>query len=288
MGRRKSPLIRAFTTREKNIKKIMFTMDVNVGLLHVARQMGFDAVVGHHPCGVELHQGEVYRRHIDLLVKSGVARETAVGAVGAVIDRFVRASENKRFRMLYSESPNKTVLEVDAAKILDLPLMNIHNLFDEMGRRILQEKLDAAAARDPEWTLADVLRLIEDLPEARYALDAYNIAPKLFMGEPERSPGRVVFAHGALSAPGADIVKCYWDNGIQTVVALHGEFETLERLKGMGGGNLVLTGHFLGDSLGMTPFIAALRRRGVAVTCVGGIIDCAGAARGASPPPPIR
>ena len=262
----------------KNIRRILFTLDVNVGLLHVARQLGFDAVVGHHPCGIELHQGEVYRRHIDLLVDNGVARETAVAAVGEAIDRFVRASENKRHRMLYSESPNKTVLEVDSARLLDLPLMNIHNLFDEAGRRILQQKLDAAAARNPEWRLADVLRLIGDLPEARCALKAYGLATKLFLGDPDRPAGRVVFAHGALSAPDADIVQCYWANGIETVVVLHGEFETLERLKRSGGGNLILTGHFVGDSLGMTPFIEALRERGVEVTCVGGIIDVAGGA----------
>jgi hypothetical protein len=41
-------------------------------------------------------------------------------------------------------------------------------------------------------------------------------------------------------------------------------------------GNLVLTGHFLGDSIGMTPFIRAIRQRGLEVACVGGIIDIQG------------
>lgn len=265
----------------KNIRRVLFTMDVNVGLLLMARQLGYDAVIGHHPCGVELDQGEEYRRHIDLLVSSGVPRKTAVAAVGEAVERFVRRSENKRYRMLYSESPNQTVLEVDSARLLDLPLMNIHNLFDEMGRRILQQKLDEAASRNPDWTLADVVRLIEALPEARQARNDYQLAPKCFLGDPHRAAGRVVFAHGALSAPNADIVRCYWQNGIETVVALHGDFDTLERLRQSGGGNLIFTGHFVGDSIGMTPFIAALRRRGVEVTCVGGIIDAAGDARGA-------
>lgn len=35
----------------------------------------------------------------------------------------------------------------------------------------------------------------------------------------------------------------------------------------------LLTGHFLGDSLGMTPFIRALREKGLEVVCMGGIID---------------
>ncbi len=34
-----------------------------------------------------------------------------------------------------------------------------------------------------------------------------------------------------------------------------------------------MTGHFLGDSIGMTPFIREVRKRGVAIACMGGIID---------------
>jgi hypothetical protein len=56
-------------------------------------------------------------------------------------------------------------------------------------------------------------------------------------------------------------------------VALHSEFEIIERLRKSGRGNLVLTGHFLGDSIGITPFINKLRERGQEVLCMGGIID---------------
>ena len=260
-----------------NIRKIIFTMDANVGLLHMAKQMGFDAVVCHHPCGVLLHQGEEYRKHIDLLVLHGVPLQTAMSTIGESIDRIVRAIENKRFRMLYYESPNKTVLEVDVAKLLGLPFMNIHNLFDEMGRRILQAKLDSAYEQAPDWRLKDVLNLVKELPEARYAMSEYGICSKIFLGDPHEPAGKVVFVHGALSSPHPEVIQCYWDNGFDTVIVLHSESENLKRLRAEGNGKLILTGHFLGDSLGMTPFISALRERGITVTCVGGIIDCAGA-----------
>ena len=261
----------------ENIRKIIFTMDANVGLLHMAKQIGFDAMVCHHPCGVLLHQGEEYRKHIDLLVLHGVPRQTAVAAVGESIDRIVRDIENKRFRMLYYESPNETILEVDAAKLIGLPFMNIHNLFDEMGRRILQAKLDSAHEQAKDWALDDVIELVKDFPEARYAIAEYGISPKIFLGNPEEPAGRVVFVHGALSSPHPEIIQCYWDNGFDTVIVLHSESENLERLRTKGTGKLILTGHFLGDSLGMTPFISALRKRGIAVTCTGGIIDFVGA-----------
>ena len=66
-----------------NIKRLIFTMDANVGLLHMAKSLGFDAVVCHHPCGVLPKRGEVFRRHIDLLEIHGVPRETSMAALGA-------------------------------------------------------------------------------------------------------------------------------------------------------------------------------------------------------------
>lgn len=256
-----------------NIERVILTMDVNVGLLHMAKQMGFDAVIGHHPCGVLLKQGEVYRRHIDLLEKHGVPREKALAALAECIDSVVRRTENKRFRMMYYESPNQTVLEVDAARVLGLPLINIHNPLDETGRGILQAKIDAGASKSPHWHLEDVLNLLAALPEARYAQVHYGISPRIFIGEPDFEASKVVFVHGAKSAPNAEIIRFYWENGFRTLVVLHAESETLERLRKNSGGNLICTGHFLGDSIGITPFIRALRERGLEVFCMGGIID---------------
>jgi hypothetical protein len=260
----------------ENIKKFIFAMDVNVGLLHMAKQMGYDAVVGHHPCGVLLHRGEVYRRHIDLLEIHSIPRKKSMEILSESIDNFVRRTENERFRMFHHECPNQTVLEVDAARMLNLPFMNIHNAFDEAGRKILQLKIDEAASKDPHWKLKDLLALIENLPEARYAKNVYGISPRLFIGDPEAEASRVVFVHGALAAPHPAIIKFYWQNGFKTVVVLHGTFETLEALRMENQGNLILTGHFLGDSIGMTPFIRAMRELGLEVACMGGIIDTRG------------
>jgi len=273
LGETEVPLDSGIHHRGENIKKIIFTMDANVGLLHMARQLGFDAVVAHHPCGVLLHQGEMYRKHIDIMERHGLSRKSAMDALGALIDRIVESVWNNRFRMLYHESPNKTVLEVDAARLLGLPFMNIHNLFDEQGRRILQTKIDETFEKNPDWKLKDVLGLIQSLPEAHLARDAFGICPVLFLGNPESRAGRTVFVHGALCSPHPDMIHFYWNNGYPTVVVLHTESENLQRLKREARGNLVLTGHFLGDSIGMTPFIRALRGTGVEVVCMGGIID---------------
>lgn len=275
VGETEIPLDSGIHHPGRNIKRILFSMDVNVGLLQTAKQLGFDAVIGHHPCGALVRQGEVYRKHIDIMASHGIPRQAASEAIGDILDRVVFRMWNRRFRMLYIESANNTVLETDAARLLDMPFMNIHNLFDEQGRRILQAKLDAAARRADSRRLKDVLQLIEDLPEARAARDDYGIRPVIFIGDPDAEASKTVFVHGALSAPHPEIIRCYWKNGPKTVVILHNDTDSLENLQKNPGGNLILTGHFLGDSIGMTPFIHALRKKGLEVVCMGGIIDAA-------------
>lgn len=152
-GMAEAPLDSGIHVAGENIQRFILAIDVNVGLLHMAKQMGFDAVVGHHPCGVLLHRGEVYRRHIDLLEMHGIPGEESLAALSESIDTIVRRMENNRFRMLHHECPNQTVLEVDAARMLEMPFMNIHNPFDEAGRRILQQKIDQAALQNPRWKL---------------------------------------------------------------------------------------------------------------------------------------
>jgi hypothetical protein len=270
------PLDSAIHIPGQNIQRIIFSMDVNVGLLHVAKELGFDAVVGHHPTGVLFHRGEVYRRHIDLLELHGVPREKTMNAIGKSIDITVKKMENKRFRQMHYESPNQTILEVESARLLGMPFMNIHNPLDEQGRRVLQKNIDAEASKNFELKLKDVLELISSLPEAQYAVKHYGILPYIFLGDSEMPARKTVFVHGALSAPNPDIIRFYWENGINTVIILHNDFESLQKLKAMAKGNLILTGHFLGDSLGFTSFIRALRKRSLEVVCMGGVIDIDG------------
>ena len=259
--------------RGEGIRRLLFTMDANVGLIHMASDLEFDCVLCHHPCGALINQGEVYRRHLDILELHGISRQRALETIGDTLDRAVGAMKNRRMRMLYRESPNQTVLEVDAARLMGIPFLNIHNSFDEAGRRILQKKMDEALEEDPDIRLKDILEIITALPETPPAVRQNGFAPSIFMGDPESPAGKAAFVHGALSAPHPEIVQAYWKNGIKTVVVLHGSFTDLERLRNDGSGNLILTGHFLGDSIGMTPFINALRDKGMEVVCMGGIVD---------------
>jgi hypothetical protein len=258
-----------------NIRRVIFALDVNVGLLVLAKQLGYDAVIGHHPCATLLDQGEVYREHYALVARFGLSEADARAEFGSSLERTVRRLRNRRLRSIYYESPNQTFLEVDAARMLGLAFLNIHNACDELGRQIGQDQLDRTLAATPQATLGNLVAAMYELPETRIAARHYDIPLELAIGDPAAPAGRAAFVHGCLSAPEHDIVRFYWRHGIPTIMALHAAFEDLERLKQNPEGNLILTGHYAGDSYGFTPFVRALRERGLEVKCMGGAIDVA-------------
>ena len=157
--------------------------------------------------------------------------------------------------------------------MLGLAFLNIHNACDELGRQIGQNQLDRVLAANPRAPVGALVDTMYDLPETRIAAKHYDIPLELAIGERDDPAGRAAFVHGCLSAPEHDIVRFYWRHGIRTVMALHGAFEDLERLKQSPEGSLILTGHYAGDSYGFTPFVRALRERGLEVRCMGGAID---------------
>jgi hypothetical protein len=83
---------------------------------------------------------------------------------------------------------------------------------------------------------------------------------------------KVVIAHGALTNGGAAVARTCFEHGVDVVVYIHIDPGELQRLRD-GPGNLIVTGHLAGDSLGFTPFLAALRARGLDVTTFSGVIE---------------
>ena len=105
VGWKEIPLDSGIHIPGENIKRLIFTMDANVGLLHMAKGLGFDAVVAHHPCGVLPRRGEVYRRHIDLLVEHGISREKTTRSLLESIEKAVRRIENNPLAVLVVGNP---------------------------------------------------------------------------------------------------------------------------------------------------------------------------------------
>lgn len=232
------------------IERALFGLDIGVGELVLAHQLGYDCVIAHHPVGVSYRSWRVFERHLDFLMRSGVPKDAAREAVA------------KKLRALRVGGQTRNYEQVPmAAQRLGMPFLNIHCPMDEMGRRVMQSTVDDVLASDPEATLGDIVGALSALPAAKRAKTEVTA----LMGEPAARAGKTVAAHGALTNGGYHIARAYFEHGVDTVIYIHISPEDLKRLQEHDAGQLVVTSHLIGDALGIEPAIEAMRRRGLEV-----------------------
>jgi putative NIF3 family GTP cyclohydrolase 1 type 2 len=237
-----------------NIRKILFGIDAGAAELLLAKQLGYDAVIAHHPIGgtaaINFHQ--VFKRHIQQMVSAGIPVDEAEKVV------------TKKLEQLELETHTRNYAHtVDVAKLLKMPYMNIHTPLDEVGRRKMSEQINKRIKKDSK--VQEVVSALKELGEFKNA----GTEIKIRLGKPENPAGKVVVSHGAGTNGGYEIAKTYFKHGIGTVVYIHIGASDLERLKADGLGNLIVTGHIASDSVGINPFIKELEKRNISVTSIG-------------------
>lgn len=242
-----------------DIKKLMFGIDIKGPEVKMAADMGFDAAISHHPTGgqARLQFHKVLYRHLDQLAGAGVPRE----AVQAMIDDLAEDHRVMASMSNYDHEPS-------VARLLDMPYMNIHTPLDEIGRRRLQAAADELPATD---TIAD---LITHLETSFGEFGNADTRIELRMGNMDNTIGKVVMSHGAGTNGGYPVAKAYYDHGVNTVIYIHCRPADSKKLIAEYGErvNLIVTGHIVSDSIGINPYIDRLRKEGIDVIPLSGII----------------
>lgn len=241
------------------IERILFGIDLGAAELAIAKDLGYDCAISHHPVGGSstLRFHEVLERHIDQMTGAGVPDDVAEATMRATIeDRRVLSSMTN-----YDHDPS-------VARLLDIPYVNIHTPLDEIGRRRMA---DATAELAEDATIKDLANhLRETFGEFRNAATEIEIR----VGKPESRIGKVVVSHGAGTNGGYSVAKAYFDHGIDTVIYIHCRPADAKKLIDEYGGakNLIVTGHIASDAVGINPYIDRLRELGLDVTTFSGII----------------
>lgn len=241
------------------IRSVLIGIDIGAHEVTLSKESGFDLALSHHPMGgsafVDFHR--VLERHVDQLEAAGVPRGEAADAVSDLVEEM----RIRRRSLNYDHAPS-------IARLLDIAYMNIHTPLDEIGRRRMAQ---AAAALSPVDTVADlVAHFQETIGEFANALTPIEV----LLGAPGQPLGRIAVSHGAGTNGGYRVAKAYFDHGVDTVVYIHCAPAEVRRLRKEfpEGKALVVTGHIASDSVGINPFIDALRGKGLRVTAISGIV----------------
>ena len=238
----------------REIKKILFGIDAGAAELEIARRMGFDLVIAHHPPEATLRAWKVYQLHVGQMVAAGVPEGLAQEAVAGTIEAIKLGA--------HARNDDHTV---SVARLIDQPFMNIHTPLDEIGRQRLQGRLDSFLAENPGAEVGDLLGLLDEFPEVGEA----RVRP-FIVGDETARAGKSLFAHAALDIPCREIFRAYYAHGVQTLLTLRVDRGDLAWLRAEKPGNLIVIGHMAGDNLGFGPFFEKLREAGAELTTFSG------------------
>ena len=246
-GFRTVPADSEIHVKGKKIRKPLVAIDVGVAELLLARELGCDAVIAHHPAGgrARLEGYKVFLRHIDQLKEAGVPEEVAREAVRSKL----RVLELQHHPDNYDQTPS-------AAKKLRMPLVSIHSPCDEIGRKMIQHALKSLSA---DSTVRDVVSKIGRFPEYRKAVSKIEVR----LGSSKNKAGRIAISHAAYTNGGYEIAKTYFQNGIGTLSYIHVAEPDLTRLATEPSGNLIILGHIASDWLGINRLLRELEKKGV-------------------------
>jgi hypothetical protein len=244
-----------------DLKRALFGIDLEVGELLYAQKAGFDVVVAHHPVGdggASVQFTSVMWRQVEQMREEGIAEPVARAAVAE------RVATVHRRRHLVNH--NRVL---DTARLIGLPLLNIHLPPDIVSRRFLQDLLRREVR--PETTVGTLLGVLGEVPEMKGSL----VKPEAWIGEPENAVGRATVAVAGGTNGGYPVFRTYYAAGVKTILAMHIDESDFVRLRAEVGEdcNFVVTGHMPSDSIGINRLIWALEDRGLECVRTSGIID---------------
>ena len=250
-----------FGNPNMNVKKILVGIDADASEVLLADRLNqkgekIDAVIGHHPIGqalVGLHG--VMDLQVDTYAEIGVP----VNVADALISQ--RSEQVKR--KIHPSNHNQMV---DTARLLDIPLMNLHTTWDNMGDKFMKDlfknkKFDA---------VSEIIDLLMEIPEYQEAARGKN-GPEIVSGNPKSRPGKIAISFTGGTNPSKEVYGELAKAGVGTVIDMHIPEEALEDLKKVHV-NVINAGHMASDSIGANLFLDLLEKRGVEVVPCSGLI----------------
>lgn len=243
----------------EGLTRLMFGIDIGPAELMLARELGCDGVIAHHPAGGDatLRFPEVLARQIEFMLAHGVPEDQARVAVQPLIMRATMSAHAAN----HDRTPS-------VARALDMPLLNIHLPLDELRRVMMVEAIESHVStldREP---------LVQDAVDALAAMPEFAEAPTPIMvpvGAIDRPLGKLAVVHGAGTNGGARIAQAYFANGIDTVLYIHCAGDEILRLREEASGNLIVSGHIASDLVGINPYVREIEARGVEVVRISGL-----------------
>lgn len=249
--------------RETEATRMLWGIDIGTGEVLLAdrlRSRGetVDAVVAHHPNGMSRnHYPRVMGMQADMYHSAGVPINVAEGMMGPRTAEVLRGVMGSNYDQA-----------TDAARLLGIPLFNVHSAADNMVQDYLTRLMEERSPR----TLGDIVETLMGEPEY-VAAAKRNCVPTIMVGGKDSRCGRILCKMtGGTSGP-KEMYEALSRAGIGTVIGMHFPESHYEAAR-EAHVNLVVSGHMPSDSLGINLICDIWEREGIEVVPCSGLIRC--------------
>jgi putative NIF3 family GTP cyclohydrolase 1 type 2 len=251
-----------FGNPDTQIKRVISGIDIDTAEVVLTDRLNqkkekIDAIIGHHPEGYALAGlDEVMDIQIDLMNSYGIPVNIAEALTQERIGQVRRG--------LNPANHGKTV---DASKLLGIPFMVIHTIWDNIGHNFLSKKLENKGFE----TVGEVLDEILKLPEFSESKMS-KAGPRITVGSEKNRAGKVAVTGFTGGTSGSKLIyEKMAQAGIGTIVEMHMKEEHWEEAR-KNHLNVIVSGHIASDSLGANLFLDELEKRGIEVIPFSGLI----------------
>ncbi len=243
----------------ENIRKILMGVDMETPELLLGKELGVDCIVAHHPSTgrPRIDFYKVMERQIDKMVEFGVPINKAQKALRKKVGKVDRASHVTNFDRTAS-----------AAKLLNMPYLNIHMPADIITENFVQSFLDKKFKDKPKTTLKDVVEALKTIDEYKNAI----AGPVIRVGSEKDYAGKIAVLMAGGTNGGSDVYKAYFEAGVGTIVCMHVPDDVREEVEKQNIGNVIVAGHMASDSIGLNIIIKELETKGIEVVKMSGIL----------------
>lgn len=245
----------------REIKRVIAGIDADGAEVLLADRLSekgkkIDLVISHHPTGHALASlDEVMDVQVDMYAQAGVPENIAQALF-----------EERKSLVKRGIGPLNHTQAVDTARLLDIPIMAIHTVWDNLGNDFMNKNIEAKKFDN----LGDLLDAIHEIPEFTEAVKG-KCPPMIVAGTPKSRTGRVVVSFTGGTNPSKQLYIELGKAGVGTIVEMHVPEDAVQALRKMHV-NVIDAGHMAADSIGANLFLDELEKGGVEVIACSGLI----------------
>jgi putative NIF3 family GTP cyclohydrolase 1 type 2 len=250
-----------FGDPKKVVKKVMAGIDADANEVLLVDRLNekgeaIDLLIAHHPSGhalASLH--EVMDIQIDTFAQKGVAENVAYALIEESIGFIKRRI-----------GPRNHSQALDTARLLGVPLMALHTVWDNIGDAFMKNHLEKRSFE----TLGEILDAICEIPEYIEGIKG-KAGPAIVSGSEKSRPGKIVISFTGGTNPNKELYMELANAGVGTLIEMHIPEESVQELR-KAHINAIDVGHMAADSIGANLFLDELEKKGVKIVPASGLI----------------